>query len=264
MHLSWQDNLLWAATFVGHFILLIVLLVRKRWDQFPIFITLIALNVTRTIVLYFLYTRNELHLYKWIYSGAIVADIVLQIALVFEMARIVLRPTGTWVQDARTRFLTIGAVGAVVALGLTYAVHPSIDSTLYDWLTRANLFTSLLFCEFFLAMMFASHMLGLLWRNHVMNLAQGLTAWALISALVDTAHSYFPGDSYFGVQHNYVMLDHFRVYAYLGALVYWIVTFWLSEPERQPISEEMQKYIVALHAKVQYDSNQVSSVQNLR
>jgi hypothetical protein len=264
MHFSLQDNILWAATFIGHAILFVVLLLRGRWRQFPVFTALICLNVLRTIVLFYLYRRGAYALYRWIYWFAAAADIALQIALVFEIARIVLRPTGTWVRDARASFLTWGSIGAIVALGLSYAVHPSTDTSLNDWMVRGSLFTSLLFCELFLAMMLASHRLGLVWRNHVSSLGQGLTAWALISTIVDTAHSYFPVNSYFGPSHHFSMLEHIRIYAYLGALGYWVVTLWLPEPERRPISPEMQKYLVALHAKVQYDATQVSSVQNLR
>jgi len=78
--------------------------------------------------------------------------------------------------------------------------------------------------------------------------------------MVDVAHSYF------GAMHIYdfTILEHARTFAFIGAVVYWTVAFWLPEPQRRPLSQEMQEYLVALHAKVQYDSSQVSSVQNLR
>ena len=171
-----------------------------------------------------------------------------------------LRPTGTWLQDARTSFLISGTLGALIAAGLTIAVHPSAPKTIDAWGIRAYLFTSLIFCELFLVMMLAAQRLGLGWRNHVMGLGLGLTAWALVSATVDVAHSYY------GTAHprDFRTLEHIRTFAYISAVIYWTVTFWIQEPERRPLSPEMQKYLVALHAKVQYDSSQVSSVQNLR
>jgi hypothetical protein len=252
------QNVFWAAGFLGQVGLLAVLLFRSRWRQFPVFTALIGFYIVRDIVAFVVYQKGSVQLYDEVYWIAFAFDTALQIALVFEIARIVLRPTGTWVRDARTTFLIAGLVGALVALGLAYVVHPSTSKSLDAWGIRAYLFTSMLFCELFLAMMFAANRLGLVWRNHVMGLGQGLAAWALISAGIDTVHSYF------GVNHSFATLEYLRTLTYQAAVVYWMVTFWLQEPERKPLSPEMQKYLVALHTKVQYDSSQVSSVQNFR
>lgn len=258
MSFSSLENVLWVTGFAGQVLLLICLLLRRRWRQFPIFISFICFDIVRDIVVFWVFQNGSQHTYSIVYWTAFVCDTTLQIALVFEIGRIVLRPTGTWVRDARFTFLTAGLVGALVAVGLTYAVHPSISMSLASWEIPAYLFTSMLFCELFLAMMFAANRLGLAWRNHVMGLGQGLAIWALVSVGVDIAHSYF------GANHNFNALENVRSLTYQSAVVYWIVTFWLEEPERRPLSPEMQKYLVALHAKVQYDATQVSSMQNLR
>ncbi|HTZ89738.1 MAG TPA: hypothetical protein VMA71_05325 [Alloacidobacterium sp.] len=259
MKVSLLDNALWAASFAGTLILLIVLLFRRRWVQFPVFNALIGYYVLENI-LGFLVLRYDRPLYPKVYWITFGFDFLLQVALIVEVARVVLRPTGTWLRDERTNFLISGIVGALIAAGLTFAVHPSVPKTIDAWGIRAYLFTSLIFCELFLVTMFAAQKLGLVWRNHVMGLGQGLTAWALVSAMVDVAHSYY-GTTHL---HDFNMLEHVRTIAYIGAVVYWTVIFWLPEPERRPLSEEMQKYLVAMHSKVQYDSTQVSSAQNLR
>ena len=260
MKVSLLDNALWAASFMGNIVLFIVLLVRKRWRQFPVFTILIGYYAAEAIVLFFVYRYSTLSVYARTYWITFALDILLQLALIFNIARTVLRPTGTWVRDARLSFFIWGLVGALVALGLTLTVHPSTPKSIDAWGIRAFLFTSLLFCELFLAMMLAAQRLGLVWRNHVMGLGQGLTAWALISAFVDVAHSYY-GAAHL---HDFMALEHIRDFAYIGALIYWSIIFWLPEPARRPLSDDMQKYLVALHAKVQYDSTQVSSAQNLR
>jgi hypothetical protein len=254
---SWE-NLLWVTGFLGQAVLLILLLYRQRWRQFPIFTALICLYCVRDVVGFVAYRTSSSHLYEIVYWSAFALDTVLQIALIFEVARIVLRPTGTWVRDARSTFLAAGVIGAVLAMGLTYAIHPTVSNSMESWSIRAYLFTSLLFCELFLAMMFAANRLGLVWRNHVMGLGQGLAIWALVGMAVDIAHSYF------GTNRNFNTLENIRSLTYQCAVIYWAITFWLEEPERKPLSPEMQKYLVALHAKVQYDATQVSSLQNLR
>lgn len=259
MKVSLLDNVLWAASFAGTLILFFVLLFRKRWRQFPVFTTLIGYYVVENIA-GFLVIRYDPALYPTVYWITFAFDFLLQIALIVEVARVVLRPTGTWLQDARTNFIISGIVGALIAASLTIAVHPSAPKTIDAWGIRAYLFTSLIFCELFLVTMFSAQKLGLVWKNHVMRLGLGLTAWALISAMVDVAHSYY------GTAHlqDFKTLEHIRTLAYIGAVIYWTVAFWLPEPKRRELPEEMQKYLVALHAKVQYDSTQVSSAQNLR
>ena len=259
MKVSLLDNALWAASFAGNLILFVVLLFRKRWQNFPVFTTLIGYYVVENIIVFLVYRFDPL-LYTKVYWATFSIDFLLQVALIFEVARVVLRPTGTWLQDARTSFIVSGTVGAMIAAALTFAVHPSVPKTIDAWGIRAYLFTSLIFCELFVVMMFAAQQLGLVWRNHVMGLGQGLTAWAWISAMIDVGHSYY------GANHLYDFkaLEHIRTLAYIAAVIYWTITFWLSEPERRPLSNDMRKYLVALHQKVQYDSTQVSSAQNLR
>ncbi|HEX3436637.1 MAG TPA: hypothetical protein VHT24_07700 [Pseudacidobacterium sp.] len=260
MQLSVLDNILWAAGFFGNICLLFVLLIKRRWRQFPIFTILIAYYIAENIVLFWAYRRGTRELYDYVYWITFTIEILLQLALIFEIARIVLRPTGTWVQDARSTFLLWGLLGAFIAFGLTFVVKPTEPTGYGAWGVRAYLFTSLLFCELFLAMMFAAQKLGLVWRNHVMGLGQGLALWALVSAFIDTAHSYL------GSSHliDFKLLEHIRSLAIIAAQSYWIIIFWLPEPERRPLSPDMQKYLVALHQKVQYDATQVSSAPNSR
>lgn len=260
MKVSLLDNALWAASFIGNVVLFLVLALRGRWRQFPIFTTLIGYYALESITLFYVYRAFPFHVYVLLYWITFALDFLLQVALIVEVARVVLRPTGSWLKDERTRFLVSAIIGALIAAGLTFAVHPSVPKSLDAWGIRAYLFTSLIFCELFLVTMFAAQKLGLVWRNHVMALGQGLTAWALISAAIDVAHSYY------GTAHpaDFKTLEHVRALAYIGAVIYWTIAFWLAEPERRELPEEMQKYLVAMHAKVQYDSSQVSSAQNLR
>ncbi|HMF64422.1 MAG TPA: hypothetical protein VK608_10065 [Edaphobacter sp.] len=252
MNLTTLDNIFWAAGFVGHAALLIVLLVRRRWQEFPIFTCLIGYEALVTITLFFISRDGSGDSYAVAYYVSVLGDFVFQLALILEIARVVLRPTGTWVRDARTSFMIAGAVGAVIALALCLTVKPLMPSVLSIWEVRGNLFTALLACELFMAMLYASNRLGLEWRNHVMGLAQGLTVWAFGAMASDLAHIVF------GWGREFVVLDRLIMVLYLGALLYWIVTFWLPERSRAPVSEEMHEYLVALHRRVQYDLDRVT------
>jgi hypothetical protein len=43
------------------------------------------------------------------------------------------------------------------------------------------------------------------------------------------------------------------MFVYLGAEVWWIVSFWAHEPARKPLSPKLQEYLIDLHRRVQYD-----------
>src|ERR1700689_4401083 len=104
MDLSLLDRALWAASFIGHAVLLLVLVVKGRWKTFPVFTSLIGFNILRDILLFSIYRHGSAQLYATVYWSAAILDLALQVSLVFEMARIVLKPTGTWIRDAWRSF----------------------------------------------------------------------------------------------------------------------------------------------------------------
>jgi len=255
LNLTTLDNVLWAAGFIGHVALLVVLLFRGRWRTFPVFSAFIAYNVAVTVVLFLIYKFGTRHGYSVAYWTTDVGDFAFQLAIVYEIARQVLRPTGTWIRDARKSFLLWSSLGVLVALAVALLVRPDAASTISLLEIRETLFTALLTCEVFLAMIFAANRLGLQWRSHVMALAQGLTVWALVALASDAANIAL------GWNRDFIVFDHIKMFCYLGALLFWIVSFWLPERERAPLSAEMSEYLVALQARVQYDLDRVSKLK---
>jgi hypothetical protein len=253
MNFSKLDEALWAATFMGHVALLSILLLRGRWRSFPVFTTLIAFNVALTALLYLIYTQGSHAWYGRVYWTSAIFDFVLQLALVAEIARIVLRPTGTWVQDAFRQFAIWSSVGVVFAAVAAIGVSPPGLSAGEVWEVRGSLFASLVTCEFVAVMAFSTTRLGLGWRSHVIAVAQGLGAWALVAVAADGTQSYF------GQGRSFNALDHLRIAVYCASLGYWIVRFSLPEPPRRPISAEMRNYLVALHQRVAYDLDKLNN-----
>jgi hypothetical protein len=249
------DSILWAAGFVGHLALLVALVIRRRVRDFPVFASFIAYVTMRTVVLFLILRYGSAHAYKlgyWILSPG---DYAFQVAIIFEMARNVLRPTGTWVKDARMGFLLWSAIGTLIALGLSLAITPPEAKGLDLWSARATVFTSLLTCATFLAMSAAANRLGLLWQSHVMALGQGLTVWALSALFGNLVHLAL------GWRREFALFDHVRMFVYLGALTFWIVSFWSPERKRAPLSVQMQNYLLSLHQRVLDDLERVNSVE---
>lgn len=252
MHYSVMTRIFWAAGFVPTAVLLVVLLWRRRWRQFPFFSLWIAFIVVRTSVLFSLYMANNHPWYARVYYTGLWLDFALQLGVAIEIARTVLRPTGTWIHDAKSRFALAGLGGAAVAALVSWLVSPPASTVPLIWMIRGNLFTSLVICELFVAMSFTANRLGLGWRHHVMALGQGLTAWTSIM-VVTTALQSLVGPS--------MTLDYVRETAFTAAMLWIVFQLWRPEPERLPIAPELREYILALHRRVEYDFRRLDAQQ---
>ena len=245
MKLSLQEILWWGIGFLATVALLAVLLWRGRFRQFPVLTSWMAFQTAYNITMFTLYALGAAHWYARVYWTSLWPDFLLQLGVVVEIARVVLRPTGTWVRDARKLFISAGLGGAAVAALLSWWISPP-RGRYTTWELRGDLFTSLVICELFVVMSFTANRLGLGWRSHVITLGQGLTAWAAASVITDSLQSYF------GTLH-FVSINYLRSVAWIAAMIWIAFRFWVKEPERQPISEDLQKYILALHRRVEYD-----------
>lgn len=252
MHFSVVTKVFWALGFVCDIAMLVTLVMRRRYEKFPIFTAYFVIIFFETIVNFAIYMSNNVWVYRYQYYGFLLVDYAFQLAIIFEIARIVLRPTGTWVRDARTMFLGLGLTGAVLAAAISWWITPPGRSPWVVWPLRANLFTSLLTCELFVTMSFTARHLGLGWRNHVMALAQGWTFDNIVMVITTGLQSYF-GLKYF------MALDDIRGTAFLLGMTYIIVQLWSPEPERHPIDPELRRYIVALHQRVEYDLRRIDA-----
>jgi hypothetical protein len=253
MKFNLAEYLGWAAGFISTAILLLVMLMRGRWRQFPVTTAWLAFEEVRTITLFLLYIHRHFVWYAHVYWWALVPDFAFQLGVAVEIARIVLRPTGTWVRDARMLFVAAGIGGAVVAALLAWGVSPPAQTALRAWQIRGNLFTSLVICELFVVVSLTANRLGLGWRSHVMALGQGLTAWTGVMVIATA------GQSYLGQGAVFRALNQIRGNSYVVAMVWVAIQLWRPEPERKPIAPELQRYILALHKRVEYDLRRIDA-----
>ncbi len=258
MNLSPTAQILWAAGFIEHAALLFVLIFCKRWKVFPIFTALIGFNAFRTILLAVIlavYKSASSNQYAFAYYCASFIDLGLQIGVILELARVVLKPTGSWVRDARRLFFLYGVAGAVIAAVIAYAINPSSPSSRDFWIEKGNLFSAMLTLELFAAMLFASARLGLVGSSHVMRLGQGWAIWAIVDLIAEGIYSHFGSSWHDGLP------DTIRILVYQGVTIYWIVTLWYTEPERRTLSLEMQAYLDGLQEQLQSELKRVSSIE---
>jgi hypothetical protein len=254
MQLTFLAQVLWATGLCELVTLLLVLIVRRRWQNFPVFTAYITFQVVEAIALYGIHQWGSSSAYFWAYWVGVFLDLVLQLSVVFELTRIVLRPTGTWVRDAGKLFLLMAVAGALVAAAVSYAANPTMPNNLDNWIEKGSLFAAMLNAQLFVAMGLASTRLGLAWRHHVMGIATGWALWAFVGLFVEAAYSYL-GASWHGLA-----FDQIRIVSYQAATIYWTVNLWLPEPQSRTLSPEMQSYLSALKQHATLGARGVSNL----
>ncbi len=255
MNLSALDNALWAASLFGHAALLCIMIVRRRARAFPVFTLFIGSEVFRTVVLFLVFRHSTKHEYFLAYWITGFANYLFQVALIVEIAFIVLRPTGRWILEARKSFLLLAVGGLGVAALLALEIGPKEAKGLDLWDARVTVFTALMTCGLFLAMVVAANRLGLRWRSQVFAVGQGLFLWAFISLLIDVAHVAL------GWTREFITLDHILMFTYLIVIGYWSVTFWFPEKARAELSPEIRAYLLATRRRLDYDLDSVERHQ---
>ena len=251
MNLSVVAELIWAASFAGFVVLAAVLLIRRRWREYPVFTGYIAFHAVETPILFALYRPHFIPWYTKVYWAGALIDFAFQLGIVFEVARTVMKPTGTWVRDARKQFLLAGAAGVLFAAGLTWWLAPPGSHGYQRLEMKGDLFATFLICELFLIISSTAKKLGLGWRNHVLAITQGFGIWVIVYLLSEAIHDYF------GVGKYASPLEYAHQFASIGVLGYWVIQMWREEPARRPISDELQQYIIALHNRVEYDLRKI-------
>lgn len=240
MHLTSLDRLFWALSFLGHCILLGILIIRSRVTSFPVFTTLISVNIVRTIVLFFTLKYGSKNQYFYTYWTLAFVDLAIQLAIAYELATHVFQPLGAWAPDVRKSFIALATTSVVLAAGLAWLAAPPTKTLRLAIAIRGDLFTSALISELFVAMVALSVTLGLPWRTHVARLAQGLGIYSLYGILTDAAHTFLPGNSAFR------MLSQAQIGLYLICMTYWSVTLAMEEPAPRKLPAELHDELRAL------------------
>ena len=191
MHLSRLDFILWAATFVGHMALLCVLVRRRRAVRYPIFTALIAADIARSITLYLVFDLGTAKQYSYTYWSLAIVDIVLQFAVVYEIAVHTFRPLGCWARDLRAHLVGLICLSLAVAVGLTWLASPPARTILDAVVIKGKFFSSVCMIELFVGMLALSATAGLPWRSHTSRISEGFGVYSMVCVLIDAAHGYF-------------------------------------------------------------------------
>lgn len=259
MHLSGLDLVFWAAGFLGHVVLLSVLTWKRRVRRFPIFTTLIAANITRTVTLYFILHLGGKHQYShyyytfWMFA---LLDTALQFCVVYELAVRTFHPVRAWTHDLKVRFFWLIALSLIIAGGLTWSASPPAQKMMQTIVLKGDLFPEVCMIELFVGMLALSAVTGTPWIGHTAKISQGLGFYSMFNAITDVGHNYF---GLGGNDHSYFVLSHIRMAVYFLCLCFWIVTLWHDEPPQREMTEEMQLQLSQLRRRIRSDLHKLRS-----
>jgi hypothetical protein len=226
--------------------LISVLIIRRRWLRFPAFFMLVAFDLLITLCVSLVPWSDGSRAFRTLYYSLDLADLSIQVWLVFELLKNVLAPREQLAKEGKRKFVTFSSLGAGFALLAALLFRP-IGLHGADLLAmQGDIFASLLVCEAVIAIMISASRLGIGWRNHVLAIGQGLMFWAVLVVSVHGLGAFISPES-----PVFTILYYLRSVAYIAMVAYWSVSLWQEEPARKPISPELRKYIVALHDQVQ-------------
>jgi len=234
------DNTLWFAGIMSEAAVVGLLVYRRVWHRFPLFLIYCIWSLLGDAENYII-LRYFPTSYLTAYVGGTILDSALQLGVLVELAWSVLRPIRASLP--RGALLVVGilivVIGAVI-WPLT-GIHQLASLTLERRsLVHIEQTASILRILFFLALAGCSQLLSIGWRDREMQIATGLGFYSIVSLAVEMLHSH----QSMGPQFRH--LNRAVVASYIASLLYWVVSFAQKEAERREFTPQMEHFLLAL------------------
>ena len=237
------DTLLFDSAWVAEAAVIGLLLYRRMWLTFPVFLVYSAWSLVSNTTLYFLFLRfgGASSSYATAYFADIIVDSVLQFCVLLELGWSILRP----LRPAPPRSALVPVAILIVVLGAAiwpFAAFSGEGGLSHKVMGVRHLQQtfSILRVVVLVALAGFSQSLALGWRNRELQIATGLGFNSLIALVVTMLHAY-PA-----MRGDYYGLSEVVVVSYLCSLVYWIVSFAQKEQERREFTPQMQSLLLAV------------------
>lgn len=244
MHPSTADTALWITGIVGESLLFLILLLRRSYRTFPVFFAWIAFLLLLEPTFYWLSHQLSLKAYLRAFFALSLPQYMLEAGVLIEIAGNVIRPVRKAISTKLMIALTVIMVLIAVA-GLLAAASMSdaslADPKLYFVVTTTM---AILRLGTFLLIAGTSQLLGLTWKNHVLQLTSGLAFYAVVTLIVEVAHSHLSAGPDYARQ--FYAWEHLRIGGYLCTLYFWCYAFVKKEAPRKEFSPQMTKILVSL------------------
>jgi hypothetical protein len=243
MSITELKEFLWAAGFAGNWAVLGALFYKRHFRNFPAFFALISLGVLRTIWLYCIRSHYGDSLYSHTYYGLAFVDAVVQLLLIYEIARKVFRREGRWAADIRWSLLVWLLASFAGAGILTYMQHPHGDDFVQMTAKKIGFFSVMVNAALFVGLLVLSFKAGLNWRSQVAGIATGMAIYCFAGIPIELAARLEEA------QARDALVGQFSIalqFIYLACQGYWVYSLVQPEPSPRTMTPRMEGQVTAL------------------
>jgi hypothetical protein len=117
----------------------------------------------------------------------------------------------------------------------------------WHYILRLRQTSSILQVLFFVVLAAGSQLLSLSWHDRELQVATGLGFYSLVNLAVSLLHAQMPQIA------HYHEIDQLLPASYLGALVYWGVSFLQKEAPRHEFSPQMRSFLLTVSGAARAD-----------
>ena len=238
------DAMAVAAGLLLHASLCVVLLRKGLARVYPIFFIYLLLNIAEDPLTLALNSYSDY--YRQYYFVITILDYVLQLLIVFEIGKNVLRPS------KRSLPFPVGPVAmigillcALIAASFSRQVQTVGTGNLIQLSLRVSLGLAVLKLLLFAALAGFAQMLGIGWKSHVLQFATGLAFYAGVSLMIQITSSHV-SVSDAGYMLHIDRLMEIQTVAYIGTLAFWTWAFSRNEAPRKDFTPQMQEVLVTI------------------
>ncbi len=234
------DTILWIAGSAGEAAVIALLLYRRFWRTFPVFLLYSIVSLVESIAAYVI-----LHRYSSAYVTSYIVEIILDSVLMFgvlvELGWSVLRP----LRASLPRSALLAVASLIMALGavIWFVAGVSVTANLphaKGVLEHLQQTFSILSVLIFLGLAGGSQLLSIGWRDRELQIASGLGLYSFVSLVVAALHAHQTTWA------QYRNLNRFVVASSLCTLLYWVVSFSRKEAERREFTPQMRSFLLAV------------------
>lgn len=212
---------------------------------YPIFVIYLLLNLAEDAL--GLTWNLGSDAYRRYYFVATILDYVLQLLIVFEIGKNVLRPAKRSIPFPIAPVATIGIlICTLIAASFTPQVQSIGDENLFQFSMRVTLGLAVLKLLLFAALAGFAQVLGIGWKSHVLQLATGLAFYAGVSLLIQIASSHVSISDHEAYLSHLGKLMKVQSAAYNITLAFWIWAFSRNEAPRKDFTPQMQEVLVTI------------------
>lgn len=230
---------LWLFGMLVQACLLVVLLCRQGYRQYPAFSLFIGFCVVRSTVLLYL-AHRAIWLCTPVKWAAYVPQLIILVMVVVEVFHVVFHPYDTLPRGTVTHFVEATAAVAVVAVALAILFPGAEPKTWLRFARAMDQATSWVLCAVFGFIAIFSSYFGIPWRHRVFGIGLGFLFYLSVDVAVTTIVAHY-GPTVFGTVWWVDMV------AFLLACVIWGVYFGTAEaPRRVPTMDDFRRIQGAL------------------